>query len=134
MSVIIKEVVTKKELEKFVKFNIDLYKDNPYQIPGLIEEEMVTHDREKNPAFEVCEATYFLAYKDGEIAGRIAGTRTAMRHGSKNAPALVLSISSTTRRWWTPSSKPYQTGQRRKGWKNSRGRWAIRTWTTRECW
>jgi GNAT superfamily N-acetyltransferase len=27
----------------------------------------------KNPAFETCEAIYFLAYKDGKIAGRIAG-------------------------------------------------------------
>lgn len=73
MSVIIKEVTTNKELKKFVKFNIDLYKDNPYHIPGLIEEEMVTHDRKQNPAFEVCDAIYFLAYKDGKIVGRIAG-------------------------------------------------------------
>ena len=73
MSVVIKEVTSKKELKKFVKFNIDLYKDNPYHIPGLIEEEMVTLDKKKNPAFEVCDAVYFLAYKDGKIVGRIAG-------------------------------------------------------------
>ena len=36
MGVVIKEVTSKKELKKFVKFNIDLYKDNPYHIPGLI--------------------------------------------------------------------------------------------------
>ncbi len=73
MGVVIKEVTSKKELKKFVKFNIDLYKDNPYHIPGLIEEEMVTLDKKKNPAFEVCDAIYFLAYKDGKIVGRIAG-------------------------------------------------------------
>lgn len=73
MSVVIKEVTSKKELKKFVKFNIDLYKENPYQVPGLIEEEMVTLDKKKNPAFDVCDAVYFLAYKDGKIAGRIAG-------------------------------------------------------------
>lgn len=73
MGVVIKEVTSKKELKKFVKFNIELYKDNPYQIPGLIEEEMVTLDKKKNPAFEVCDAIYFLAYKDGKIVGRIAG-------------------------------------------------------------
>ena len=33
MGVVIKEVTSKKELKKFVKFNIDLYKDNPYRIP-----------------------------------------------------------------------------------------------------
>lgn len=73
MSVVIKEVTGKKDLKQFVKFNIELYKENPYHVPGLIEEEMVTLDKKKNPAFEVCEAIYFLAYKDGKIVGRIAG-------------------------------------------------------------
>ena len=73
MSVVIKEVTSKKELKKFVKFNIELYKGNPYHVPGLIEEEMVTLDKKKNPAFEVCDAIYFLAYKDGKVVGRIAG-------------------------------------------------------------
>lgn len=73
MSVIIKEVTTKKELRNFVKFNITLYKDNPYHVPGLIDEEMITLSREKNPAFEIGEAIYFLAYKDETIVGRIAG-------------------------------------------------------------
>lgn len=72
MSVEIKEVTTKKELKQFVKFNIDLYSGNPYHVPGIISEEMTTLNRAKNPAFEVCEAAYFLAYKDGKIAGRIA--------------------------------------------------------------
>lgn len=72
MSVVIKEVTSKKELKKFVKFNIELYKGNPYHVPGLIEEEMVTLDKKKNPAFEVCDAIYFLAYKDDNVVGRIA--------------------------------------------------------------
>jgi GNAT superfamily N-acetyltransferase len=73
MSVEIKEVTSKKELKQFVKFSHKLYKGNPYYVPGLIEEEMMTLDKVKNPAFEVCDAIYYLAYKDGEIAGRIAG-------------------------------------------------------------
>lgn len=73
MSIEIREVSGKKELKKFVKFNIELYKGNPYHVPGLIEEEMVTLDKKKNPAFEVCEAIYFLAYREGKVVGRIAG-------------------------------------------------------------
>lgn len=73
MSVVIKEVSSKKELKEFVKFNLKLYKNHPYHVPGLIAEEMVTLDKKKNPAFEVCDAIYFLAYRDGEIVGRIAG-------------------------------------------------------------
>ncbi|MDR0743450.1 MAG: hypothetical protein LBF05_03730 [Tannerella sp.] len=73
MNIEIKEVKTKKELREFVKFNIELYKDNPYHVPNLIDEEMMTLSKDKNPAFDNCEAVYFLAYKDGKIAGRIAG-------------------------------------------------------------
>lgn len=73
MSVVIREVTGKKELKQFVKFNIELYKDSPYHVPGLIEEEMVTLDREKNPAFELCDSVYFLAYRGDKVVGRIAG-------------------------------------------------------------
>lgn len=79
MSVEIKEITSKKEIKQFVKFNIELYKGNKYNIPGLIEEEMLTLDRAKNPAFEVCDAKLFLAYKNGKIVGRIAGI---INHGS----------------------------------------------------
>ncbi|MDL2222142.1 GNAT family N-acetyltransferase [Parabacteroides sp. OttesenSCG-928-N08] len=73
MSIIIKEVTSRKELKEFVKFNIQLYKDNPYHVPVLIEDELNTLDKTKNPAFEQCEAVYYLAYKEGKIVGRIAG-------------------------------------------------------------
>ncbi|MDR3266202.1 MAG: hypothetical protein LBT24_01345 [Tannerella sp.] len=73
MSIEIKEVKTNKELRQFVKFNIDLYKDSPYHVPGLIDEEMMTLSREKNPAFETSEAIYFLAFKENKIVGRIIG-------------------------------------------------------------
>ena len=73
MSVEIKEVKSKKELKQYVKFGIDLYKGNPYHVPSLIEEEMMTLDPQKNPAFEVCEAVSYLAYKEEKIVGRITG-------------------------------------------------------------
>ena len=73
MNIVIKEVTGKKELRQFVRFNIDLYKENPYHVPSLIYDEMMTLDRKQNPAFEVCDAIYFLAYKGDRIVGRIAG-------------------------------------------------------------
>jgi len=88
MEVVIKEVTTKKELKKFVKFNIELYKDCPYHVPGLIDEEMMTLSRDKNPAFEIAEAIYYLAYKDNKIVGRIAGIinrRNNETYGKTNA-------------------------------------------------
>lgn len=73
MNIVIKEVTGKTELRQFVRFNIDLYKGNPYHVPSLIYDEMMTLDRKQNPAFEVCDAIYFLAYKGDRIVGRIAG-------------------------------------------------------------
>jgi GNAT superfamily N-acetyltransferase len=52
---------------------MNLYKENPFHVPGLIDEEIMTLSKEKNPAFEISEAIYFMAYKDNKIVGRIAG-------------------------------------------------------------
>ncbi|MGK0376416.1 GTP cyclohydrolase [Patiriisocius sp. Uisw_017] len=68
----IKEVSNKKELLQFVKFPFKLYKDCKYWVPPLIKDEMETLDRDENPVFKNAEASYFLAYKNGQIVGRIA--------------------------------------------------------------
>lgn len=62
---------TKKNLKKYVQFGIDLYKDNPYYVPPLIFDDVNTLRPEKNPAFDVCEAQAFMAYRDGKPVGRI---------------------------------------------------------------
>ena len=72
MTVIIKKVTSKDDLMKFIHFGIDLYKGNDYFVPPLIYDERTTLNRSKNPAFDHCDATYFLAYRGGEIVGRIA--------------------------------------------------------------
>lgn len=69
----IREVETKKELKKFIRFNYELYKDNPYSVPDLYEDMLNTFS-DKNAAMEFCKAKYFLAYNEkGEILGRVAG-------------------------------------------------------------
>ncbi|GHU62591.1 hypothetical protein FACS1894123_03800 [Bacteroidia bacterium] len=73
MAVIIAEVKSKKELRKFIEFNISLYEGNPYHVPGLVMDEKMTLSEKKNPAFDFCESVYYLAYKDNKIVGRIAG-------------------------------------------------------------
>jgi len=68
----IKKVDSKKSLRQFIQFYYDLYRDCEYAVPYLYFDEIGTLDKKKNPAFEICEADYFLAYKDGEIVGRVA--------------------------------------------------------------
>ena len=64
---------TKKNLKKFTQFQIDLYEGNPYFVPPLISDDLGTLSPDKNPAFDFCDAVYFMAYKDGKPVGRIAG-------------------------------------------------------------
>ena len=72
MAVEIVKVVTNKQLKRFVRFNYELYKGNPYFIPDLFDDVMGTLRKDRNAAFEFCDADYFLAYRDGKIVGRIA--------------------------------------------------------------
>ncbi|MDR3118425.1 MAG: N-acetyltransferase [Mediterranea sp.] len=73
MGIVITKVSNKKDLKRFIRLNYELYKDNPYSVPDLYSDMVNTLTEERNPAFDFCEAVYFLAYKDGELAGRIAG-------------------------------------------------------------
>ena len=68
----IRKVSTKKELKTFVQFYYDLYRGSEFAVPYLYSEEIATLRRDKNPSFECCEADYFLALKDGKVAGRVA--------------------------------------------------------------
>ena len=70
--IVIKEANTKQLISDYVKFPFSLYKKHPYWVPPLIQDEIETFDKTKNPAFESAEAYFYLAYKDNTIVGRIA--------------------------------------------------------------
>ena len=72
MGIIIKSVSNKKELKAFIRFNYELYKENPYSVPDLYDDMLNTFNPKKNAAFAFCEAEYFLAYKEDKIVGRVA--------------------------------------------------------------
>ena len=75
MAVEIRELQpTRGNLLKFVHFPIDvIYRDNKCYVPPLVTDEVNTLRPDKNPAFEFCEASYFMAYRYGKPVGRIAG-------------------------------------------------------------
>jgi GNAT superfamily N-acetyltransferase len=68
----IKRVETKRELKQFIQFYYDLYRNNDCAVPFLFSDEIATLRRDKNPSFECCEAEYFMAFKDGQMVGRVA--------------------------------------------------------------
>jgi hypothetical protein len=72
MAVKIKKVETKRDLRAFIEFHYDLYKGNAYDVPSLYSDEVNTLSKDKNAAFDFCEAEYYLAYKDNKLVGRVA--------------------------------------------------------------
>lgn len=71
-SVEIKKVESANDLQEFIDFHYDLYEGNEYDVPNLYIDERNTLGKDKNAAFEFCEAEYFIAYKDGKVVGRVA--------------------------------------------------------------
>jgi hypothetical protein len=69
----IKKVETRKDLERFIDFHYDLYKDNEYDVPTLFSDDLNTLSKDKNAAFEFSEAEYFMAFDGrGRMVGRVA--------------------------------------------------------------
>jgi hypothetical protein len=73
MEIEIKKVITRKDLKKFIGFPYKLYANNKFWCPPMRFDELNNLRKDKNVAFDFCEAEYWLAYKGKEIVGRIAG-------------------------------------------------------------
>ena len=68
----IREVKTKKDIKNFIELPLNMYKGNPYFVPPLYSSEKVIF-KKKNPYTSSSDSSFFLAYKDGELVGRIQG-------------------------------------------------------------
>lgn len=72
MPIIIKTVTSRKDFNIFARFANKMYKGNRYYVPSMLFDDLNTFDKDKNGAFEFSEAEFYLAYKDGKPAGRVA--------------------------------------------------------------
>jgi GNAT superfamily N-acetyltransferase len=68
----IRTVTNRRQLRQFVQFYYDLYRDCDKAVPYLFFDEMATLRPDRNPSFECCEATYFMAFRQGKMVGRVA--------------------------------------------------------------
>lgn len=72
MSLRITEVLSKKDVKKYIDFPHDLYKDDAYYVPELFMAQKEMFDKKKYPFYEYGSARSFLAYRDNKIVGRIS--------------------------------------------------------------
>lgn len=81
----IKQVSTKRERKEFLNFPLKLYKKNKFYAPPLYIDEKKLF-KTNHRFYGLAEAVYFLAYKDGELSGRICAilqTSSNERWGQK---------------------------------------------------
>jgi hypothetical protein len=108
----IKTVAGKKDVMKFIKMPWQIYKDDPNWVPPLIIDRKKLLDKTHNPFFKHAEMEMFLAYKDGELCGRIAAI-TNENHNkfhednmgffgffeAENDPEIAKALLDTAKNW-----------------------------------
>lgn len=63
MAIIIKKVSSKKELQTFIRFNYELYKDNPYSVPDLYDDMLNTFSPKRMQHLNSVRLIIFLLMK-----------------------------------------------------------------------
>lgn len=71
MEIITKEVTNQNERKEFVNFQFKLYSDDKMWVPMLKSDEIKSITPTENPAFNDCDAAFWIAYKGGKVVGRI---------------------------------------------------------------
>ncbi len=84
---VIKEVVTKKDLREFIYLPEKVHKHEPDWLPPIYMDEWELYDKKKNKSFKYADALLLLAYRDKKPVGRIMGiinNRYNTIHNEKN--------------------------------------------------
>lgn len=71
-SIIVEEVLTRRQRMAFLKLPWKVYAGDPLWVPPLLAERKAFIDPKKNPFFQHADVALFLALRDGSPAGRIA--------------------------------------------------------------
>ncbi len=72
-------VRSNKDLNRFIKLEWKIYKDDPNWVPPLLSERKKILDK-KHPFYKHAEVELFLAEKNGELVGRIAAIKNDLHN------------------------------------------------------
>ncbi len=72
MSLAIRQITSKSDKLKFIRFLWDIYGDDPNWVPPLEMDRMKLIDEKKNPFYHHSNTAWFLAEDKGKVVGRIA--------------------------------------------------------------
>lgn len=69
----VRPVTTRRDLRRFIRYPYKFYQNDPHWIPPLRIAERERFNPEKNPFYQHAVVDLFLAERDGQTVGRIAG-------------------------------------------------------------
>jgi len=71
MSIQIEELSGKKDYKEFVEFPFKLYKNSPMWVPPIKDDEVKMLKKDYNPAYDFCDAAFWVAKENNQVVGRI---------------------------------------------------------------
>jgi len=83
-TIVIREVVARKELREFIYLPSLIHKNEPDWLPPIYSDEWFLFNKNKNRSYQYADAILFLAYKNGQPAGRIMGLINNRYNSIKN--------------------------------------------------
>jgi GNAT superfamily N-acetyltransferase len=71
--IVVKEVLTRRELRVFIYLPSIIHKKEPGWLPPIYNDEWLLFNKKKNKSYNYADAIFYLAYKDKKPVGRIMG-------------------------------------------------------------
>jgi len=71
--IVLKEVLSKKELKKFIHLPAAIHQNHSNWVPPIYMDEWEFFNPKKNKSFQSCDTILLLAYRNGNVVGRIMG-------------------------------------------------------------
>jgi ribosomal protein S18 acetylase RimI-like enzyme len=71
--IIIKEVLTKKDLREFIYLPSKIHKGDSHWLPPIYMDEWELYNKKKNKSYQYTDAVFYLAYRGQKLTGRIMG-------------------------------------------------------------
>jgi hypothetical protein len=73
MPIELKQVKTRRDLDDFIRYPFQLYKNHPFWLPPLLLDEKKFYNPAKNKVLKNSETILLLALENGRICGRVMG-------------------------------------------------------------
>ena len=119
----IQTVQNKKQLKEFIRLVWKINANDPNWVPPLMMDRLKVLDKAKNPFFKHAEAEYFLAYRNGELVGRIAAITNQNHNDFQkdnagffgflegiNDPEVFQALLNEAREWLKKKGKDFMMG------------------------